>query len=78
MSVTKHKNCLRESFSGQKHSHFKRFSEKSVEITDKIFRVRLFNRVFDFIFMLFETNFIFILFERNIVFMLFAPKLFGT
>ena len=36
MSFTKHKNSLRESFSGQKHSQFKRFTEKSVEFTDKI------------------------------------------
>ena len=28
------KNCLRENFSGQKHSQIRRFPEKSVEITD--------------------------------------------
>ena len=34
---------------------------KSVENTDNIFLVRLFNRVFGFILMLFETNFIFVI-----------------
>ena len=52
MSSTKQENCLRESFSGQKHSQFKRFTEKSIKITSKISGVQLFNRVFGFIFML--------------------------
>ena len=30
-------NGLRESFSGQKHSQFKIFTEKSVKTTDKFF-----------------------------------------
>ena len=38
----------------------------------------MFNRVFGFIFMLFETNFNFLLVETNFVFMLFAYMLFGT
>ena len=49
--------------------HNSKDSLKKVQITDKTFWVRLFNRVFGFIFMFFETNF---------VFMLFALMLFGT
>ena len=88
MSFTKHKNkIIYESFTGQNHSQFKRVTEKSMKITNKISWVRLFNRAFgfifmlfetNFIFMLFETNFIFMLFETNFVFMLFALMLFGT
>ena len=33
MSFTTHKNCSRESSGGQKHSQFKRFTEKSVQST---------------------------------------------
>ena len=37
MSFTKQKlNCLRESFTGQNHSQFKRLTEKSMKITNKI------------------------------------------
>ena len=64
-------------FYGQKHSQMKRFIEKIVEITDNFFWVQLFNQVFDFIFMLFETNFIFMLFDTNFVSMLFALMLFA-
>ena len=46
-------------FSGQRHSQFKRFTEKSLKITNKISRVPLFNRVFGFIIMLYETDFIY-------------------
>ena len=65
-------------FTGQNHSHFKRLTEKSMKITIKNSWVRLFNRAFGFIFMLFETNFTFMSFETNFVFMLFTLMLFGT
>ena len=38
----------------------------------------MFNRVFGFVFMLYETNFIFVLNEHNFVSMLFALMVFGT
>ena len=41
-----------------------------MKITNKISSVRLFKRVFGFIFMFFETNFIFMLFETNFVFVI--------
>ena len=38
MSFNKqNQNGLRESFSGQKHSQFKRFTDRSMKNTDKIF-----------------------------------------
>ena len=70
MGFTKHKKrCLRESFTGQNHSQFKRFTEKSMKITNKI-------REFDCLtghsvsFLLFETTFIFMLFETYFVFVI--------
>ena len=73
-----HSFLERESFTCQNHSQFKTFTGKGMKITNKILWVWLFNRVFGFIFMLFETNFIFRLFETNFVFILFALMLFGT
>ena len=54
MSFTKHKNkdVYKKILVAKTHSQFKRFTEKSVQITDKIFWVRLFNRVFGFIFVI--------------------------
>ena len=51
--------CLRESFTGQNHSQFKRFTEKSLKITKK-FASSIVLQGIRF-FMLFETNFVFVI-----------------
>ena len=77
MGFTEHKkNCLRENFSGQKHSQIRRFPEKVWKLQIKISEFDCLTGYSDSF--LFETNFIFMLFDSNFVFMLFALMLFGT
>ena len=84
MSFTKHENkinfenkiCLRESFTGQNHSKFKRFTEKSMKIQKKI-------REFDcltghsVLFLCYLKLISFLRYLKVILFLLFALMLFG-